>query len=197
MTGPLATGRLRLEPFVPGDGPLLAGLDADPEVVRYVHLGPFQPPGPERYEDEVLPRFLAGSGPGCGSWKVFPKGEPVPAGVLPGWVFLRPVGAAKWYEAVGEHAPADPALPELGYRFARAYWGRGYATEAARAVLAHAAARGHRRVCALRQEDNAGSARVMAKLGLEPVRTFQLDGIPAPSVLSVGAIGPASAAAAA
>lgn len=58
---------------------------------------------------------------------------------------------------------------ELGYWLAPAVWGRGYATEAARALLAFAFDR-----LALAQVragvfgDNAASARVLAKLGFRP-----------------------------
>ncbi|HQS97009.1 MAG: GNAT family N-acetyltransferase [Novosphingobium sp. 35-62-5] len=54
---------------------------------------------------------------------------------------------------------------ELGYWIGRQHWGRGYATEAARAVLSLARSLGHRRVIATPFADNAGSARVLAKSG--------------------------------
>ena len=56
---------------------------------------------------------------------------------------------------------------ELGYWLARAAWGRGYATEAGRALLASAAAIGHRRIHAAHALDNPASARVLRKLGFK------------------------------
>lgn len=53
----------------------------------------------------------------------------------------------------------------LGYWIARADWGSGYATEAARALLGLARALGHRRVVASHYIDNAASGRVLEKLG--------------------------------
>ncbi|KQM18324.1 GNAT family N-acetyltransferase [Novosphingobium sp. Leaf2] len=53
----------------------------------------------------------------------------------------------------------------LGYWIARQHWGNGYATEAARTVLALARALGHRRVVASHQIDNSASARVLDKIG--------------------------------
>lgn len=54
---------------------------------------------------------------------------------------------------------------ELGYWIGQRHWGQGYATEAARALLAVARALGHRRVIATPFADNAASARVLAKAG--------------------------------
>jgi [ribosomal protein S5]-alanine N-acetyltransferase len=62
-------------------------------------------------------------------------------------------------------APDGPDVA-LGYAFGSAYWGRGYATEAARAVMAEAfGPLGMERLVAITREANAGSRRVLAKLG--------------------------------
>ena len=59
---------------------------------------------------------------------------------------------------------------EVGFSFARSAWGRGYATEAARAWLEHGFARlGFERVLALVDPANVASIRVLDKLGLAPV----------------------------
>lgn len=57
---------------------------------------------------------------------------------------------------------------ELGYWIARDHWGRGYATEAARAVVRLAAALGHRRIVASHFADNSASGRVLQKVGFRP-----------------------------
>lgn len=60
--------------------------------------------------------------------------------------------------------------PTLGYWFARDRWGRGYATEAGRALLtAHFADPGVALVEAGYYDENPGSGRVLEKLGFEPV----------------------------
>ena len=54
---------------------------------------------------------------------------------------------------------------ELGYWIAREHWGRGYASEAGRAVLDVARMVGHRRLVASHFIDNPASGRVLEKIG--------------------------------
>ncbi len=56
---------------------------------------------------------------------------------------------------------------ELGYRLKVPYWGKGYATEAARAWLRHAFDElGLRRILAVTHEENEASRRVLEKIGM-------------------------------
>ena len=56
---------------------------------------------------------------------------------------------------------------EIGYLFNRAYWGRGYATEAARACKRYAFARlGAAEVCSIIREGNTASQRVALRNGM-------------------------------
>jgi RimJ/RimL family protein N-acetyltransferase len=57
---------------------------------------------------------------------------------------------------------------ELGYWIARRHWGHGYASEAARAMLALAQVAGHRRIVAHHFVDNPASGRVLARAGFRP-----------------------------
>lgn len=54
---------------------------------------------------------------------------------------------------------------QLGYWIARPHWGRGYATEAARALLGLARTLGHRRLIAKHFLDNPASGKVLRKVG--------------------------------
>jgi len=66
---------------------------------------------------------------------------------------------------------------DLGYAFLPYYWHRGYALEAARAVLKHARAElGLHRVVAIVAPDNAASIRVLDKLGFVFERELRLPG---------------------
>ncbi|MGR3290925.1 MAG: GNAT family N-acetyltransferase, partial [Paracoccaceae bacterium] len=60
---------------------------------------------------------------------------------------------------------------ELGYFIARRHWGRGYATEIARAIISRAFARfGRDQITASVIVGNPGSARVLQKLGFRQTR---------------------------
>lgn len=58
---------------------------------------------------------------------------------------------------------------ELGFHFAREYWARGYATEAASACLAWALANRTERVVAIVDPHHPTSQHVLTKLGMRPV----------------------------
>ena len=63
-----------------------------------------------------------------------------------------------------------PAV-EVGWRFAPAAWGNGYATEGAAAALQEAfTTLGLEWVCSLPQADNPSSGRVAARLGMKLIR---------------------------
>ncbi len=152
----LQTDRIRLVPL--GDEHLEheVELDADPAVMRYV-TGKATPRA--EIEEEILPAFLSyyERFPGYGFWAAIEK----TTGDFLGWFHLRP--------AAGH--PEDE--PELGYRLRRAAWGKGYATEGSRALVAKAFAElGARRVVAEAMAVNLASRRVMEKVGLTLVRTF-------------------------
>jgi RimJ/RimL family protein N-acetyltransferase len=65
---------------------------------------------------------------------------------------------------------------ELGCKLARASWGQGLATEAARACLDWALAERPERVVAIVDTANARSARVLAKIGMVQDGTFSRAG---------------------
>ncbi len=56
----------------------------------------------------------------------------------------------------------------LGYWIARDHWGKGFATEAARAVLSLARTLGHKQLLAKHFADNTASERVLRKVGFRP-----------------------------
>jgi len=71
-----------------------------------------------------------------------------------GWVTIRPLPG--W----------EPDI-EIGWRFARAVWGKGYATESAKALLRHGFETvGLGRLVAVIQEPNIASVRVAEKIGM-------------------------------
>ncbi|WP_412537709.1 GNAT family N-acetyltransferase [Longispora sp. K20-0274] len=152
----LETDRLTLRRFTPADADPLVDLDSDPAVMRFLTNG--RPTPRATIENEVLPAILRGyeSGPG-GRWAAVERGT----GDFVGWFALDP-------------SSPDGGL-ELGYRLRAATWGRGYATEGARALVRAAFEElGARRVWAQTMAVNLASRRVMEKAGLRYVRTFHL-----------------------
>jgi RimJ/RimL family protein N-acetyltransferase len=87
-------------------------------------------------------------------------------------LMLRTDGAPRLIGACGVHDADGPA--ELGYWIARPYWGLGFATEAARAVVAMARAAGHRRLVAGHFTDNPASGRVLRKIGFRPTGRIEM-----------------------
>jgi RimJ/RimL family protein N-acetyltransferase len=64
-------------------------------------------------------------------------------------------------------AEGTPGEVNLGYRFRRDAWGKGYATEGARALVRKGSSElGVQRVVATTYEENLASRRVMEKLGM-------------------------------
>lgn len=85
--------------------------------------------------------------------------------LLPDFMLTLPDDAPRIVGGAGLGHDEDGQV-QLGYWVARPFWGRGYATEAATALIGMAAALGHRRLVGWHFLDNAASGRVLAKAGL-------------------------------
>jgi RimJ/RimL family protein N-acetyltransferase len=158
----LETARLSLRPFTEDDAGLLLALDSDPEVMRHLHAGPLG--GQEAYQKQIRDRFLPyyQRYPNRGFWAAIEK----TSGQFVGWFVLRP--AMDYRLAAELRFRADDV--ELGYRTHKGYWGKGYATEVSRALLAVAFQdSGVPFVVATTSVDNIASYRVMEKLGMRRV----------------------------
>jgi ribosomal-protein-alanine N-acetyltransferase len=74
--------------------------------------------------------------------------------------------------------------PDIGFAFLERFWGNGYASESAAAVLRHAhETLGLRRILAITALDNRGSIRVLEKIGFRFERIIKLPGHAAESRL--------------
>ena len=154
----IETKRLLLRPLTAADLDDLVALDSDPAVMRYLSGGPATPRAV--VAAEIIPRSLgfARDFPGFGVWAATERAT----GRFVGWFSFHP------------DDPAQPDEAALGYRLRREAWGRGYATEGSRALLALGfGALGVTRATATTYEENAGSRRVLEKLGFRLVRRFR------------------------
>lgn len=79
----------------------------------------------------------------------------------------------------------SPEEPELAFELLRAAHGVGYATEAARAVIAWADEAGYRRVWAGVRDWNVASRRVSAKVGFRESGEVEPDPVHGDSILTV------------
>ena len=141
------TERLLLRPGWAEDAPALAEAIADESVVRNLASAPW----PYRLTDAEA--FLA------------IERRPNEATFL---IFRRTAGAPRLIGTAGFGRRPDGST-ELGYFISRPHWGLGYATEAARAVVAIARdGLRLRRLHAGHFLDNPASGRVLEKIGFRP-----------------------------
>jgi RimJ/RimL family protein N-acetyltransferase len=153
----LETERLVLRMFQESDTDAYAEMVADPEVMRF--LGGGQPvPRAEAWRNMAM---ILGHWHlrGYGMWAVEEKAGGEMLGRVGCW---RPEG---W-----------PGL-EVGWTLRRRFWGRGYATEAARAAIDYAfTTLGQTRVISLIAPENVNSIRVAERLGEKPVGEWEVFG---------------------
>src|SRR4051812_26799071 len=140
------TPRLLLRPGFPEDAPALAAAIADEAIARNLATvpWPYRTRDAEAFlaspRDPVLPSFL-----------VFERTNAAPNLIGACGLGRRPSGAV-----------------EMGYWIARAYWSRGFATEACVALVDIARTLGLASLEGSHFVDNPASARVLEKLGFEP-----------------------------
>ncbi|HLJ30055.1 MAG TPA: GNAT family N-acetyltransferase [Candidatus Angelobacter sp.] len=154
------TGRLALRHFTMEDLQPLAAMHCNPEVSRFI--------GGVKTLEQTRQRLL-------------------------GWMEeYKRYGFAKWaviLRSTGEFIGRcglsleqfdDTSEWELGWTLARAYWGQGYATEAAEAAMQHCfRVLGHSRLISLIRPQNLASIRVAQRLGMQYERQVQWNGAPA------------------
>ena len=144
---PIETERLVLRPFEPGDFGPLHELYADEDVVRWLYEGP----ATEEDSRKRLDRKIAG--------RELTEDRGLHAAVtLHDGTFAGDV--VMWFTSF-EHRTA-----ELGFSFLPRLQGNGYATEAARAIVAWALANNVHRIVGRTEARNAASVRVLERLGL-------------------------------
>ena len=147
----IETDRLFLRPLTADDLPALIQFRADDEVSRYIGGATMQSP-------EAVTRRLGfylecHERYGYGMSAIIRKAD----GVMVGWGGLQPL--------------EDSGETEVGYGFARAFWGQGYATETAAACLRYGFEQaGLERIVAVAIPENTASRRVMEKLGMRFAR---------------------------
>ncbi len=137
------------------DKDFLAALDADPDVMRYIHGGPLSHKAAMKWAETQIE--MARFRWHLHKWIVELREDHTRVG----WVELSKFRGVfdrdeKW---TGDDV-------NLGYQFDKAYWNQGFASEALRPVLAYAFSKLElQRVVAFAREDNGRSLRLLEKLG--------------------------------
>lgn len=152
----MRTSRLALRRWQEADVEAFADLAADPAVMEF--LRPLAEPGACAAWIAVVHAHWRKHG--FGQWVVEIPGEAS---------FIGVVGLS----TIAYQAHFTPAV-EVAWRFARAYWGRGYATEAAHAALDYGfETLSLTEIVAVTVPANLRSRRVMERLGM--IRTPEDD----------------------
>lgn len=156
MTIVFETERLVLKQFTVADAKGFYELNQDPEVIRYTGDAPFCSVA----EAEAFIR-------GYDHYECYGYGR---------WsVFIRDTGEYIGFCGLNYRPAVDEV--DVGFRFLRRHWGKGYATEAARGSLLY----GFNelvldKIVARAMQENLASHRVLQKLGMRFEKTFEAEG---------------------
>lgn len=163
----LENERLVLRALEPSDLDAYAAMYGDSAVMRYIENG-------RPLDRAAAWRSMAVH---LGHWRLRGYGQ---------WALVERASGELVGRAGLWHPEGWPGL-EVGWLLARRHWGRGFATEGARAALAHAFdVVGAERVISVIRPDNTPSIRVAERLGERYERTIDLRREPA----HVYAVGP-------
>ncbi len=176
MREPLLTDRLVLRDIAAADAGLLFDLDSDAEVMRYIGPGPAS--DVTSYRERIAAVYMPWQAhPWHGIRLVCDRANDT----FLGWVFMRPAIA---HICAGQLGWTRPDEVEIGFRYHRAAWGRGIATEAATPLVEIALAdTATAAVVGCARADNVTSLRVLEKLGLERVGRVMLADESEPTVM--------------
>ncbi len=153
----IETERLIIRPLQDGDAAGMFVMDSDPVVHRYVGGKPVETIA----QTQAVIAFVRNqyADYGIGRWAVIEK----ESGEFAGWTGFK-------YYATEVNGHINHY--DFGYRFARRFWGKGFATESAKAALQYGLeVLKLRNVYAMTDVDNAASRHILEKLG------FRFDGI--------------------
>jgi len=151
------TERLTLRQFTLEDAADLFELNSDPEVIRYTGDLPVES---VEAAEQFLDNYSAYAQTGFGRWAVIRNSDKR----FVGWCGLK---------------LNEESLNDLGFRFFRDCWGKGYATESARASLDLGFGQFHLdEIIGRTAKQNHASMHVLEKLGMQKWKTGECEGFP-------------------
>lgn len=155
------SNRLRFQLMTAKDSELMYQLDQDPEVMHFINGGNLT--SKKDIKEVYIPRMQSytNAEQGWGIWKVVLKQDET----FIGWILVRPM-------AFFSDSPEYDNL-ELGWRFHRNSWGKGYASEAAESIKQALVKLGKtKQFSAIAIEDNFASINIMRKLGMTFIKKY-------------------------
>jgi ribosomal-protein-alanine N-acetyltransferase len=158
----IETQRLHIREIRDEDEKGIFELDTDPEVHKYLGNKPIT----SMEQAAAVIKFIQQQYRvnGIGRWAVIEK----ETNHFIGWTGLKLIT-----EKINDHINYH----DLGYRFIRKYWGKGYATETANATLKYAFGTLQlTTVYAMADVKNDASNKILKKVGLQCIKTFDYEG---------------------
>lgn len=156
------TERLILRELMPADAKGMFDMNSDPDVHRYLGNKPVKSIEQSIAEIEFIRKQYVENG--IGRWAVIEK----TSGNFLGWSGLKLIT-----ETTNNHIN----YYDLGYRFSKRFWGKGYATETAMAVIDYGFTELKlNEIIGIADINNLGSIHVLEKVGLKRVSVFDYDG---------------------
>jgi len=153
----ISTDRLMLRPFRLEDASDLYGLNLDPTVMRYTGDQPF---GSVADAKKFVETYDHCALHGFGRWAV----ELQSSNTFIGWCGLK------------RH---PDGMVDLGFRFLKQHWNKGYATEAAKACLEYGfGVLQLEEIVGRAARQNVASIRVLEKIGMRYWKDDACEGIP-------------------
>jgi RimJ/RimL family protein N-acetyltransferase/GNAT superfamily N-acetyltransferase len=148
MFTPIRTERIAIRAFTEGDAQGLWERRNDPEVARFQN---WTVPFPREQIDTLVDELIAMDGPTNEEW----------------WMAI--VAEASTGEVLGDlalHLGSEGRIGEVGYTFATAHWGKGYAVEALQGLVDHLfEEEGLTRAFGMLHPENRPSAMVLERAG--------------------------------
>ncbi|MBD0400334.1 GNAT family N-acetyltransferase [Flammeovirga sp. EKP202] len=148
----ISTERLYLKRFSPHDAPFFFNMNLDQEVMQYTGDPPFKNIEETRAFIESYDHYEKYD---YGRWSVYLKEN------------------EQYIGFCGLKYSEDKEEIDIGFRFVKDHWNKGYATEAALGCFDYAQKHGIQKIVARANERNKASLKVIQKLGMTFTHFFE------------------------
>lgn len=164
LAQPIETERFLIRPLIAEDVTGIFELDSNPKVHTYLGNNPIKTLAEAEKVIKLIQKQYDDLG--IGRWAIIEKST----GNFVGWTGFKYI-----VEPINGHVN----YYDLGYRLIERYWGKGIATETAKACLTYAfEVLKLEEVYGICDVDNAGSRNILQKCGLKLIETFDYDNTP-------------------